>query len=471
MKRGSAIRVAVAGAGISGLASAYYLRKFCSERDIGLNLVLFESRAHPGGVFDTVKEAGMTIELGPDSFITYKPWALDLIRDIGLEDSLLGVGDGDGKGVFVYAEGRLHALPDGFFLMAPSRIFPFLRSKLFSARAKLRLLLEPLIPRSSNRDQSIASFVRKRLGNEILEKAAQPLLGGIYMSDPENLSLASTVPQFLEMEKQNKSVLLSLLRNPPGSRGESGARYGLFLTLRDGMSVLTERLLGSARFSDTRFQTPINSLRKSDGRWIVKTECGEDEFDAVILSVPAYAAGSLLLDVAPELAKTLCSIEYISSAVAVCVFEEKEFFGLPDGFGIIIPDTEGMNIVACSLYSKKFPSKCGSAKVVIRCFLGGQKNPEVASWSEQRIKMVLRDELLSIFGADNHPVKTWIRKYPESMPHFAVGHPKTISEISERISRYKGLGLCGAYMGVGISDCVRSGNLASRRIIDDIVCA
>ncbi len=469
MTRGPAIRVAVAGAGISGLASAYYLRKFCSEEGIGLDLVLFESAVRPGGVFDTVREDGMTVELGPDSFITSKPWAVDLVRDIGLEDSLLGVGEGSGKGVFVYTGGELHALPEGFFLMAPSRLSPFLRSKLFSTRAKLRFFLEPLIPRGSGEDQSVASFVRRRLGDEILEKAAQPLLGGIYMSDPENLSLASAAPQFLEMENKNRSVFLSLLRNPPGSRGEGGARYGLFLTLKNGMSVVAERLLESAEFSDVRFRSPVTSLGKSDDGWVVRTEYGEDVFDAVVLSVPAYAAGSLLLDVDPQLAETLRGINYISSVVAVCVFEEKEFSGLPDGLGIIIPDTEGMNLVACSLYSKKFPCKCAGAKVVVRCFLGGQKNPETVSWSEEKIEMVLRDELLTVFGADNRPVKTWIRKYPKSMPHFSPGHKDTVSEISEKSSHHSGLGLCGSYMGVGISDCVRSGNLAARSIVDDIL--
>ena len=179
------MKVAIVGAGISGLSSAYYLRKLCREGNVPLELVLFESSARLGGVFDTIKKEDMVLELGPDSFITSKPWALDLARELGLEDSLLGVGYGKGKNTFVYQARRLWPLPEGFFLMAPSRLLPFLRSRLFSAGAKLRVLFEPLVPRGGGEDESIRSFVERRFGREIFEKAAQPLLGGIYMADPE----------------------------------------------------------------------------------------------------------------------------------------------------------------------------------------------------------------------------------------------------------------------------------------------
>ena len=464
------MKVAIVGAGISGLSSAHYLRKLCRGGNVPLELVLFESSARPGGVFDTVKKGDMILELGPDSFITSKPWALDLARELGIGDSLLGVGYGKGKNTFVYQAGRLWALPEGFFLMAPSKLLPFLRSRLFSAGAKLRVLFEPLVPRGGGEDESIRSFVKRRFGREIFDKAAQPLLGGIYMADPEKLSLSATMPQFLEMEQRSGSVLWDLLRNPPTSRGESGARYGLFLTPAEGMSVIIERLCASAEFARQDFETSVLSLKKSEKGWLVGSDRGEEEFDAVVLSTRADTAGQLLSDVDPQFGVRLSGVRYVSSVVATLVFEEKDFRGLPDGLGIIIPSTEKMNLVACSLYSSKFPEKCGSGKVVIRCFLGGELNPEAALWDEENIKAVLKEELAQIFGFDNHPTEIYIRRYPISMPRFALGHREEISRVMHGLSRHSGLALCGAaYFGVGIPDCVRSAELAARKIHVDMI--
>lgn len=464
------MKVAIVGAGISGLSSAHYLRKLCRGGNVPLELVLFESSARPGGVFDTVKKGDMILELGPDSFITSKPWALDLARELGIGDSLLGVGYGKGKNTFVYQAGRLWALPEGFFLMAPSRLLPFLRSPLFSAGAKLRVLFEPLVPRGGGEDESIRSFVKRRFGREIFDKAAQPLLGGIYMADPEKLSLSATMPQFIEMEQRSGSVLRDLLRNPPTSRGESGARYGLFLTPAEGMSVIIEKLCESAGFARQDFETPVLSLKKSEKGWLVGSDRGEEKFDAVVLSTRADTAGQLLSDVDPQFEVRLSGIRYVSSVVATLVFEEKDFRGLPEGLGIIIPSTEKMNLVACSLYSSKFPEKCGSGKVVIRCFFGGELNPEAALWDEEKVKAVLNEELAQIFGFDNYPTEIYIRRYKMSMPRFALGHKEEISSVMHRLSRHSGLALCGAaYFGVGIPDCVRSAELAARKIHVDMV--
>ncbi len=464
------MKVAIVGAGISGLSSAHYLKKLCREEGLPLELVLLESSAHPGGVLDTVKKEGMVLELGPDSFITSKSWALDLAKELGLGDSLLGVGYGRGKNTFVYYGGKLLPLPEGFFLMAPSKLLPFLRSGLFSAGAKLRALFEPLVPRGSGGDESIRSFVERRFGREIFEKAAQPLLGGIYMADPDKLSLSATMPQFLEMEQRSGSVLWNLLRNPPTSLGESGARYGLFLTPAEGMSVIIEKLCGSAEFARQDFETPVLSLKKSEKGWVLGSDRGEEEFDAVILSVGADAAGLLLSDVDPQLGTRLSGVRYVSSVVVTLVFDEKDFRGLPECLGIIIPSKEGMNLVACSLYSRKFPGKSGRGKVVIRCFLGGELNPDAVLWDEEEIRTVLREELARIFGFDNHPAEIYIRRYKMSMPRFALGHKEEISGVMHRLSRHSGLALCGAaYFGVGIPDCVHSGDLAARKIYADMV--
>ncbi len=462
------MKVAIVGAGVSGLSCAHYMRKFFRDSSTPLELVLFESSGRAGGVFDTVKTGGTVLELGPDSFITSKPWALDLARDLGLGNSLLGVGDGP-RTTFVYKGGRLRRLPEGFFIMSPSKLFPFLRSGLFSVRAKLRVLLEPLVPRGGGEDESVSGFVTRRFGKEMFDTVAQPVLGGIYMTDAEKLSLGATMPQFLEMERDKGSVLTSLLRNPPTSRGESGARYGLFLTPAGGMSVITEKLLESAAFAKCHFGTRVSAVAESEGKWLVVSGTGtREEFDAVALAVPAAAASSLLSDVAPDISQGLSRIEYSSSVVASLVFDERDFSGLPDGFGIIVPSTEGMNLAACSLYSNKFPAKCESGKVVVRGFLGGEGNSGVADWSDEKVETVLGEELRGIFG-DTRAEKIIVKRYPESMPLFRVGHARIMRDIMDGFSRRGGLSLCGAAcLGVGIPDCVRSGELSARKIHADL---
>ena len=277
------------------------------------------------------------------------------------------------------------------------------------------------------------------------------------------------MPQFLEMEKRSGSVLRDLLRNPPTSHGESGARYGLFLAPAEGMSVIVERLCASAEFARQNYETPVLSLEKSEKGWLLGSDRGKEEFDAVILSVGAGTAGLLLSDIDPQLETGLSGVRYVSSVVATLVFDEKDFRGLPDGLGIIIPSKEGMNLVACSLYSSKFPEKSGSGKVVVRCFLGGELNPDAELWDEERIKSVLKEELLMIFGFDNHPAEIYIKRYPMSMPRFALGHREEISGAMHRLSHHSGLALCGsAYLGVGIPDCVRSGDLAARKVYADM---
>lgn len=461
------MKVAVVGAGVSGLSSAHYLRKLCGNSSIPLELVLFESSSGAGGVVRTVNEGDTVLELGPDSFITSKPWALDLVRELELEDSLVGVGDG-GRKTFVFAEGRLRPLPDGFFMMAPSRLSSFLRSDLFSVRTKLRVLLEPLVARGDGEDESVGDFVKRRFGKKILDIAAQPILGGIYMADVDGLSLSSTAPQFLEMEKRNGSVLLSLLRDPLMSRGESGARYGLFLTPARGMTVIVEKLLESADFSRLNFGTEVRSLERAGRKWLLGSRLGVEEFDSVILAVSASSASFLLDGPDSRLAADLSRVRYSSSVVTVCVFDEKNFSDLPDGFGVIVPRTAKMNLAACSLYSRKFPGKCAGGKVVIRGFLGGEENPAAVGWSDDKVKAVVEEEFSRIFGSANAAEKIIVSRYPGSMPVFRVGHSRAMAGIMDAVSRVEGLSLCGAaYMGVGIPDCVRSGQLAAEKIYRD----
>src|SRR5712671_3099757 len=242
------LKLVVVGGGITGLAAAHRAVELARERSTELELTLVEARDRLGGTIATERAGGFLLEGGPDSFLSEKPWALALCRRLGLEAQLVRTDDRFRK-VFVWFRGRLHPLPDGFQLLAPTRLAPFATSSLFSWRGKARMALDLVLPRGGGAldggaDESLGAFVRRRLGAEALERVAQPLVAGIYTADPEELSVAATLPRFVELERRHRSVILGLRRGLAQARepGTSGARFSLFVTFADGMQTLVSTL-------------------------------------------------------------------------------------------------------------------------------------------------------------------------------------------------------------------------------------
>src|SRR6267142_3801556 len=233
------MKLVVIGGGITGLAAAHRALELARERALAVDLTVIEARDRLGGTIATERAEGFLIEAGPDSFLSEKPWALGLCQRLGLEGRLVRTDDRFRK-VFVWRGGRLHPLPDGFQLLAPTKLGPFVRSSLFSWPGKLRMALDLVLPRSVSDDESLGAFVRRRLGREALERVAQPLVAGIYTADPDDLSLTATMPRFSELERREPSVILALWRanRRAPQTGTSGARWSLFVTLQEGMEEL-----------------------------------------------------------------------------------------------------------------------------------------------------------------------------------------------------------------------------------------
>src|SRR5439155_1241105 len=330
-----AVRLVVVGGGITGLAAAHRAVEVARERGIALELTLVEARERLGGTIATERAGGFLVEAGPDSFLSEKPWALALCRRLGLEDRLARTDDRYRK-VFVWRAGRLHPLPDGWELLAPTRLAPFLTSGLFSWPGKLRMALDLVLPRGIADDESLGAFVRRRLGREALERVAQPLVAGIYTADPDDLSLTATMPRFAELERRERSIILGLWRasRRAPQAGISGARFGLFVTLKEGMEELVAALATRIQSDAVLLKHRVAGVERRGNRWRVTTVEGADlDAERVVVATESHAAARMLRYVDPTLATLLAEIPYASSATVTLGYRRAEVPHPLDGFG------------------------------------------------------------------------------------------------------------------------------------------
>lgn len=453
-------RIVIVGGGISGLATAHRLV------ELGINpaeFTLLEASARLGGTIHTEHRDGFLLERGPDSFISEKPEGLALAKRLGLESRLIQTNEQHRRS-FIVRNGRLRAVPEGFQLLAPSRIWPFISTDIFSVGGKLRMAADLVLPRRNGQnDESLASFVRRRLGREALERMAQPMVGGIYTADPETLSLRATLPRFLDMERNHRSVILAMLRQGP-KRGTSGARYSLFLSFDKGMQVLVDALKNLV--PDVRLNTRVEAIQKLNDGWTIRTNTGESlEVDALCLAVPAHVAAELLANINQRLATQLNAIKYASTATISFAYPRSAIRHPLNGFGFVVPFIEKRSLIACTFSSVKFNHRAPDDHVLLRAFAGGALQPEIFASPdlETRVEAELR-ELLNI---DRKPLFTQVAKWERSMPQYEVGHLDRIEAIENEVRGLPGLALAGnSYRGAGIPDCIRSGAAAAEQIVN-----
>ncbi len=468
-------RVVIVGAGLTGLAAAHRLISRASAARRPIEVVVLEAKDRVGGAIWTERADGFTIEGGADSFITNKPWALDLCRDLGLGDQIIGTDDRNRRS-FVVRKGKLVPVPEGFVLMAPGRLLPLLSSPILSVRGKLRMLLDLVLPRKTDdSDESLAAFVRRRFGREALERLVQPLVGGIYTADPVELSLKATLPQFPAMEREHGSLILAAIRQArqkqarSGERGASGARYGLFASLADGMDTLPNALLGALPPRTVRTGTSVRRISRADpGKpWRVELLDGPPiEAGAVILTTEAHASARLIDGFDPELALQLRSIPYASSAIVTVAYPRDRVAHPLDGFGVVVPAIEGRSILAASFLSVKFPTRAPSGTALIRVFVGGATQPGLFDLDDDELKTLVRGELASLLGASGEPILIGVARHDRAMPQYTLGHLDRIAAIRLRAAQHSRLLLAGnAFDGVGIPDCVRSGQDAASTLL------
>ncbi|MBI5500330.1 MAG: protoporphyrinogen oxidase [Deltaproteobacteria bacterium] len=454
-------RVAIVGGGIAALGCAVALK----ER--GIACTIFEKERGGAGKLRTERAGAFLIEAGPDSFLPEKPWTLELIRTIGLEHELLCSND-EHKGTYIWSRGRLHRLPDGVALMVPTMIGPMLRSRLISWRGKLRMGLDLVVRRRRDEsDESLESFVTRRLGRECLDKIAEPLVAGIHTSNPDNMSVRATFPRFVEMERKHRSLIRAMLaakkRMPPPKPGARPMTY--FMSLRSGMQALADGCAAFVGRDAFRSGTPVRRLARAGDGWRLALDDGKATFDHVVCAVPSYDAAGLLGELDGGLAAAMAAIEWSSSANVSLGFRREDVRVELPGFGFIVPRVEDRRINATTWSSIKWSHRAPDDHVLVRAFVGGGHHEELVELGDEDLVRVLREELRSIVGLEAEPVLTRIHRWPRSMPKYTVGHLERIEAIEGRVRAFAGLHLCGcSYRGIGIGDCVHSGFEAAKAI-------
>jgi oxygen-dependent protoporphyrinogen oxidase len=461
--------VAVIGGGISGLAAAFRL----SEIAQGVRVCVFEAGPEPGGVLRTVRAEGFLFEESADSFITTFPWGVDLCRRLGINDQLQATEPG-GRRAFVVHNGRLVPIPDGLLVMAPTRIGPVLRTPILSAWGKIRMALELFVRRGSGSDESLASFVTRRFGREAFERLIQPLVSGMYTGDPDRLSIRACLPRFLEMERTHGSLIRAVRQTySPRESGGTGARYGLFVGLRNGMGSLIDELLQRLPAETVRCHAPVEQLaREPDGRWRL-TLGGESResalADAVIIATPVARAAELLRLIDDDLAAELGRITSTGSIVVSLAYRREQVGHPLDGFGFVVPFREQRPILSGSFTSMKFSGRCPEGCVLIRVFLGGAKHPELLDLTDETLIAIAEEQLGQLLDIRGRSFLQRLTRWRAVMPQYEVGHVERIVGIEARIKRLSTVALAGnAYQGVGVPQCIRTGELAAERIVEQL---
>ncbi len=475
-------RVVVIGGGIAGLSAAYSLREH-QPKGADFEIVLLEKRDRLGGNIRTERIGDFIIEGGPDCFLSEKPWAMELCKRLGLTESLLPTNEGNKK-TFVLSRGKLHELPEGVILMVPTKILPLATSTLISIPGKVRMAMDLFIPKRKDKgDETLGDFVRRRLGAEALEKIAEPLVAGVHAGDPETMSIRASFPKFVQLEEEHGSLIRGMLkrmaqiRRPLAQKSAqpkpSGPRITMFMTLKEGLSLIVDTLVERlSKIHNTELLTGITVdrvVRKGKGYEVIIEGGKPVEADSVIVAAPAYSASSVLNPLDGELSQKLLTIPYVSTATVSIAFKRKDVKHPLNGFGFVVPKTEGRRIMAATWTSVKFKYRAPEDSVLIRCFVGGSKNAELVSLNDNEMISMVRKELKEIMGIDAEPVLARVFRWINSMPQYTIGHEERISWIEERLNNHPGLYLTGsAYHGIGISDSIRYGEIVAKKALHHI---
>ncbi len=468
------LRIAVIGGGISGLAAAHRARELHPSADV----VLFEASKHLGGVLQTETRDGFLIEHGADNFITTVPWAVDFCRRIGFAEELVPTNPSH-RGAFVVRRGQLRRIPPGFIVMAPSRLLPVALTPILSPRGKLRMACERFVPRrGSDEDESLASFVTRRFGREMYERLAQPLVASIYAADAEKLSLAATMPRFLQMEREHGSLTRAMLRERKVRRDSAdkesgGVRYSQFVAPRRGMSSLVRAIVEHLQNVRLLVDSPVEKLTPtSDQRWrldIGGRKSRQMTCHAVILATPSHHSARLLQAVDALLAANLARIEYGSSAIISCGFRREQIGHPLDSFGVVVPLVERRKILSASFSSVKYPGRAPDGSVLLRVFVGGACQSELLDLTDAELLELAQRELADLLAIEGQPVLQHVTRNSRSMPQYHVGHQSLVARIEAGAAKLPGFALASnALHGVGVPNCIHTGERAAEQLLSKL---
>ncbi|MBU4224830.1 MAG: protoporphyrinogen oxidase [Chloroflexi bacterium] len=460
------MRLIIIGGGIAGLSAAYYAQKKLAPTQI----TLLEAGDRWGGKIATDRvtfdDGQFIIEGGPDTFLATKPWGVALCKELGLAERLHGTNPRQ-KNTYVLHRNRLQPLPDGLAMMIPTNILAILKTRLVSWFGKARMGLDFLLPpHALNGDESLGAFVSRRLGREAYENLIEPLMSGIYAGDGDALSLASTFPYLRDLELTYGSLArgaLEMSKKMPAAPGSRSA----FLTPTTGLAEIVVSLLDHLQNADLRLNTPATRVTQHASHYSVELETGEAlEADSVILATPAHISGKLLETLDPSLAADLSAIPYASTATVTLAYRQTDLPRPLDGYGYVIPRREGRRALACTWTSTKFPHRAPDGYALIRVFVGraGQDIP----WNESDLLALAREELQLTLGITAEPLISRLFMWDKAMPQYNLGHPEKLTHIDAALAYHPGLALAGnGYRGIGIPDCIHSGELAVEKILNN----
>ncbi len=451
------MRVAVVGGGIAGLAAARRLERL----DPSAQIVLIEQNERLGGKLVTERIDGFVIEGAPDSFLSRKERGTGLCEELGLADELVGRRAENARS-FVRRDGALHPLPEGLTGMIPTNLDALAETALLSPEGRERLAAESEIPpAAAGGDESIASFVRRRLGQEAYANLVEPLLTGIYGGDGEQLSLQATFPNLRALELEHGSVIRGLLAQSAGEVTDTPP----FLSLRSGMETLVTALAESLERTRVMAGTGATAVRSLPDGYSVELRGGSPvEVDRVVVAIPAFAAAELLSELDPELAALHAEIPYASSAIVTLAYRREDVPHPLDGYGYVVPQSEGTDIVACTWTSSKWEGRAPDGRALIRVYAGRFGGRDVTDLADDRLVELARDEV-RLVGIETEPQLVRIHRWPRGMPQYVLGHPERLERIDRALEEHRGLALAGAaYRGVGIPDCIRSGEDAAEAV-------
>jgi oxygen-dependent protoporphyrinogen oxidase len=461
----SVAHVVIVGGGIAGLSAAWYLQREAARQSIPVHYTLLEMSDRWGGKIRSERVEGVgggptIIEAGPDSFLTRKPWALSLAREVGLDDHLQYL-DARGLRTYTLLWGRLVPLPAGWNLLAPSQWTPFLRSPLFSLRGKARICLEPLIPpRRDDADESLSQFVRRRLGAEALDRAAEPLMAGVYNAPADEQSLRATFPQFAVLEREHGSVIRGLRATRQKSATENTPP---FVSLDAGAEALVQRLVALLD-GDLRLQSEVVGVaRNADGGYSVRLGDGAHfRADAIILACPAFFSARILRELVPDAADLLAGIGSSGIGSVYLAYRRGDVPHPLDGAGVVIPTSEGRRIDGMTWVSSKWSARAPQDLALLRVFFGGLATRETLDLDDAALLALVRGELTTILGVQAAPLFQRVFRVRDGYPRYTVGHLGRVDAIERALPA--GLYVTGAsYRGVGVPDCVRQGQEAALR--------
>lgn len=460
-------RIAIVGGGISGLSAAWALRQR------GVDTMLFEAGDRLGGKLHTEYVDGLVIESGPDSFLSSKPAALQLVEQLGLSDRVINTLP-DGGGTFILRDGQLMPLPEGITLLVPAEFGPILRTPLLSPFGKARMAMDYVIPRRGDEtDESIGDFVRRRVGKQAFERMAEPLLSGIYAGDADQLSLLSTFPRLRETERAHGSVIKGAIaqkRQAKAASPATGPRRTPFVSLVGGLSELVDALADRIGREHIQTGAHVASIVEMDDEIAVELASGEREvFDGVVIAAPASESADMLAHLDASLTSELRRIPYISSATISLAFNLADIAGKQVGRGFVIPRAEGRTLTAVTWTSNKFGGRVPDGMALLRGFVGRAGNQRPAYLDDAELIPLVRAELATILGIDAEPRFAKVYRWPRAMPQYNLGHQEILSSLADRLGAHPRIVLTGAaYRGVGIPDCISDATTRANELADRI---